>query len=418
MSNWTQGLSFTDSTTSTNLPSWVTGSGQSNYNRAQGIAGQPWDPNREQTVAGLNGDQQSGIQMTRDSMGNWVPAVNAAQGNISGLMGYNPNDVTAGMLSGTDIGGYMNPYISNVINASQRINDQNLDRSISDSRVAAAGSGGFGGSRQAITEGVTRAQNALGMGQLTANLYNTGWDNAVNNARFDIGNRLDADKFNVNSGLAGAQFRLGASNDLITSAQNRQAMGNRDIQATMASGLLQQGNEQMQRDARTNNANSRYQDQVDKLNLLLQSLNATPYNTSTHTTGTTSSFGVGGGNQSSDIPTMALGAAMALPGLLGSSGTAAAGGAAATAGSGLLGLASTLSPMLSEDDAKTDIQKVGKQGKLDLYAYRYKGDPKTYPKTVGLMASDVQKKVPKAVKRIGKKGPRTVDYAAALARAG
>lgn len=401
MPNWSQGLTFTDSTTSTNLPGWVTGAGEQNYNRAQGVANTPWDPNREQSVAGLNGDQMAGIGMTRDSMGNWIPAVDAAQGSISGLMGYTP-----GTLSNSDIGGYMNPYIQNVINASQAINDQNLDRSISGSRVLAAGSGGFGGSRQAITEGVTRAQNALGMGQLSANLYNQGWDNAVNNAKFDI-----------NSGLEGAKFRLGASNDLITSAQNRQALGNRDIQARMAAGLLQQGNEQMQRDAGTANANARYQNNVDQLNLLLQSLNATPYNTSTRTTGTQSQFGVGGGNQSPDIGTALLGGARALPGILGNSAVAGTATSAGTAGSGLLGMIGSLGTMFSEDDAKTDIQKVGKVGGQELFAYRYKGDPKTYPKTVGLMASKVEKKTPSAVKRVGKKGPRVVNYAEALKRA-
>jgi hypothetical protein len=43
-----------------------------------------------------------------------------------------------------------------------------------------------------------------------------------------------------------------------------------------------------------------------------------------------------------------------------------------------------------------------------MYAYRYKGDPKTYPKVVGPMAQDIQKKVPSAVKKIGKR--KVVNY--------
>ena len=55
---------------------------------------------------------------------------------------------------------------------------------------------------------------------------------------------------------------------------------------------------------------------------------------------------------------------------------------------------------------KTDITKLGKDPdtKLPMYAYRYKGDPKSYPKVVGPMAQDVQDADPDAVKKVGKDG--------------
>jgi hypothetical protein len=51
---------------------------------------------------------------------------------------------------------------------------------------------------------------------------------------------------------------------------------------------------------------------------------------------------------------------------------------------------------------KTDIEKVGrdKETGLNMYAYRYKGDPKTYPKVVGPMAQDVEKKYPEQVREV------------------
>lgn len=57
----------------------------------------------------------------------------------------------------------------------------------------------------------------------------------------------------------------------------------------------------------------------------------------------------------------------------------------------------------SDRRLKTDVEKVGKDKDtgLDLYAYRYKGDPKTYPKVVGPMAQDIEKKFPDAVVEIG-----------------
>jgi hypothetical protein len=77
-------------------------------------------------------------------------------------------------------------------------------------------------------------------------------------------------------------------------------------------------------------------------------------------------------------------------------------------GLGILSLLPMI-PGLSDRDEKTDIKKVGfDEGLgLDLFAYRYKGDPKTYPKVVGPMAQDVEKKYPHAVKKVG--GKRVVD---------
>jgi len=76
----------------------------------------------------------------------------------------------------------------------------------------------------------------------------------------------------------------------------------------------------------------------------------------------------------------------------------------AQVGAGLISLLPALF-MLSDETMKTDIKKVGKdEGTgLPLYSYRYKGDPKTYPKVVGPMAQDVQKLFPDRVKRVGGK---------------
>ena len=61
---------------------------------------------------------------------------------------------------------------------------------------------------------------------------------------------------------------------------------------------------------------------------------------------------------------------------------------------------------MSDKTMKTDITKLGKDPdtKLPMYAFRYKGDPKSYPKVVGPMAQDVQKMDPDAVKPMGAKG--------------
>lgn len=80
---------------------------------------------------------------------------------------------------------------------------------------------------------------------------------------------------------------------------------------------------------------------------------------------------------------------------------------------GLLGLGSRLIS-LSDDDAKKDKKRLGDvDGEMGLWEFRYKGEPKSQPKHVGLMASEVEKEKPSAVKR-GKDGLRRVDYGKAL----
>jgi Chaperone of endosialidase len=70
---------------------------------------------------------------------------------------------------------------------------------------------------------------------------------------------------------------------------------------------------------------------------------------------------------------------------------------------GLFGLGGQLlgglGGLASDRRMKTDVQKFGTdpESKLPIYAYRYKGDPKTYPKVVGPMAQDVKKVAPEAV---------------------
>jgi len=59
--------------------------------------------------------------------------------------------------------------------------------------------------------------------------------------------------------------------------------------------------------------------------------------------------------------------------------------------------------MASDRRLKTDIKRLGtdEATKLPMYSYRYKDDPKTYPKVVGPMAQDVEKQYPGSVGEIG-----------------
>ena len=85
--------------------------------------------------------------------------------------------------------------------------------------------------------------------------------------------------------------------------------------------------------------------------------------------------------------------------------------ASASRSSGLMGMVGSIGAaavplMFSDKRLKTDIKKVGKTNDgLPVYTYKYKGDDKTQ---MGVMAQDVEKKNPSAVKTID--GFKAVNY--------
>jgi hypothetical protein len=68
---------------------------------------------------------------------------------------------------------------------------------------------------------------------------------------------------------------------------------------------------------------------------------------------------------------------------------------------------------LSDDDEKKNKTRHGDvEGEMGLWSFNYKDEPAGTPKRIGLMASEVEKEKPSAVKR--KDGVRYVDYGKAL----
>lgn len=86
---------------------------------------------------------------------------------------------------------------------------------------------------------------------------------------------------------------------------------------------------------------------------------------------------------------------------------------------GLGGLFSGLGSMaggligLSDDDTKKNKERHGDvEGEMGMWTFNYKDEPAGTPKHLGLMASEVEKEKPSAIKR--RKGLRYVDYGKAL----
>jgi hypothetical protein len=146
-----------------------------------------------------------------------------------------------------------------------------------------------------------------------------------------------------------------------------------DVQSLIGAGQNDQGYKQSQIGADRERWGEQWNYPVEQLNTKLAALGMSPYG-KTETINKTSTSE----KQGPDFATMGLGVLQMLPMLM----------------------------MMSDRNTKTDITKLT-DGDIPIYSYRYKGDPKSYPKVVGPMAQDIEKKYPSAVKKVGKY--KTVD---------
>jgi len=353
----------------TEIPQWVQEAGQRNLAAAYDVSRNLQGPYEGQRVAAMTPGQVSTIGTIANNYALAQPAYAYAQQMAAQAGGYQPERVQAGQLATTDLSPYMNPYTQSVLQTSlDTLNQQRLT-GLNQAADAAIRARAFGGSRQAIQEGLVNAAAQQQAGQLAANLMSQNFAQSQAAAQADIQRQMAAQQLNQAAGLQGAGLGISGAQALGGLA----GAGQQSFLSGAASSLAAQSAIQQQQQAELDAARQAYTEQqqfpLQQLQIPLQALGFTPYGqTSTQT---------GPGPSSNPLMT-GLGAASSLASIIG---------------------------FLSDKRMKTDIEKIGKDEEtgLDMYSYRYKGDPKTYPKVVGPMAQDIKKKYPDAVEEKGGK---------------
>ena len=380
----------TTSDTTTNqinqIPAWMTQAGEQNYAYAQNVAQQPLQQYQGQMVAGVSPQMQQSWDVAANSGNVGSDQFNAATAGYLGALGQSPTQVTAGQLSNTSLSPYMNPYTNSVINATLPLMQQQNALSQNQQADAAASAKAFGGSKQGVQQGVAQAQGALNIGEMAAQLNSANFAQAQAAATGDINRTLTADTSNQSANQAKINSDIMASQGLTNTGQQMNASNVANFNMLQGAGASQEMQQQNQINAQMAKFNQAFNYPQQQLGVLESSLGMTPHDTSTS----------GQSNTTTTTPTdwasiISKGA----------------------------GAAADIYGMASDKSMKTDITKLGKDPdtKLPMYAYRYKGDPKSYPKVVGPMAQDVQDADPDAVKKVGKDGKLAIKvkgYAAAL----
>lgn len=351
-------------TQKTELPAWLEDVTKQNLRIADEIASRPYQAYGGNLVAGFAPEQEQAFSMAQRQAGSTMPLYQTAAGTVSGLTGYQAPSFLQG-----DVSAYMNPFIGEVENRAIARGQEALLQNLNQVSAQAARAGAFGGSRQAIQEGVAQAEAAKNVADLSAQLRMQGYNQAAGLLENDLARQM-----------AGTEVQMRAAGMLPGIAQAQQGAALTDAATIEAIGAQRQALQQAQLQDQYQRFMEERNYPIEMLNLRLGATSATPYGT---TQTKTQTGGPSGSNWLSGAGTALTAATTAMKFL----------------------------PLLfgSDERMKTDIEKVGKDDEtgLTMYAYRYKGDPKSYPKVVGPMAQEVEKKYPEMVEERG--GRKTVN---------
>jgi hypothetical protein len=398
MSGSTNTTSNTSSESVNEIPQWVQNAGQANYGLAQQVASQPLQQYQGQTVAGVAPQQQQALNLAANSGSVGQGALQASQAGYLNTLGQTPQQINPAQLSQQNLQPYMNPYTQSVINASLPVMQQNLALSQNQQQNQANSANAYGGSRQAIQQGVTQAQGALGMGQMAAGLNQANFAQAQAGAQSDVTAQNAAMAANQQAALSQGALANQASGGLGTLATQQLQNNIGNFGMTVAAGGLEQQQQQNEINAQMAQFQQAFTYPQQQLGMLESSLGMTPYETATS------------GSAASDTTATQsnpAGTAISAMQMLGGLASAPAGGTSALTGIG------SFFGGLSDRRLKTDIKKIDTHPTgVPIYAYRYKGDPKTYPKVAGPMAEDVMKIAPHAVRPMGVGGRLAVHMPA------
>ncbi len=375
----------TKTSTSTANPA-VANAATSNLSFVQGLQNAGFTPYSGPQVASFSPQQQSSFDMTNAIANNGTG--NAAQSLIDSYASAPAQNVSANSIA-SNMSPYMNQYVMQALAPQlQQMNIANAATN-ANTNAQATGSGAFGDART----GIEQANNAFNQNVqregVIGNAYNQAFNTAISAGAQDSANQLAASNANANYAETALGRQLGGANAL-QSLQNQQ-LGVAGAQNTM--GQQQTAQSQAQLTAAYNQWLMAQQYPFQTAQLMNQTVGAgaTAMPASTTTT-----------DQKPDNSGLSL---------LGSLGGTLLGNS---------GFGSSLGTFLFSDaDLKEDTEKVGELADgTPIYSYRYFDDPENVTR-IGLMAQDVEKRAPEAVRELWPGGAKVVDYgvATALSRA-
>lgn len=332
------------STSQTTVPQDVLNRYDAVNSAAENLAGTPfqqYSTNPNAFVAPINAQQSAGIGTTNAATTAAQPYNAAATAyTLGGSQAVNPTALT-----GSDINQYLSPYLGDVAESTEQLQNQSNQQQQEGALGEAINQGAFGGDRAGIAAANLEQQQNLENSSVLSGLLNTGYNTALSTAQQQQGVGLDAAQAN-----RAALQQTGAT--LGTLGQTVQGEGLAAGSAQQAAGATEQQTQQAGLSALYNQFEQQqsYPFQVAQFEANI------------------------------------------------AEGTGALSGSTTTS--------TQPQSIFSDERLKEDVHTIGKTfGGQNVVAFRYKGDPTT---RIGLIAQDVEKRHPEAVREVA--GFKAVDY--------
>lgn len=331
-------------------------------------------------VAGFSPQQQSSFDMANTIAGAGVPNVDAAGNLINSYANAGAGSVSPERIY-QNMSPYMNQYVNMALAPQLEMQNQQFNQQNKNLNRAATASGAFGDARAGIEAANLTTQQNIARQGLIGNAYNAAFNTAIGAGAQDVATNLQGQT--TNAGL-----REQALNRAFTGAQGLQGLGSYTIDSGGKLVSLQNAMGQQQTAQSQADLNAKYNQWLMQQQYPFQTAQLM-----NQTTGASAAAMPAGKTETTSAPD--------------NSGWAMAGN--------LIGSAAQFLPLLSDANAKKNIAEVGRlHDGTPVFSFEYRGDPGRMH--IGLIAQDVEKRVPEAVIEIG--GFKHVDYrkATGLAR--
>jgi hypothetical protein len=364
----------------TNVPPFLAG-GQQNVVGAGFNMNLPFLNTPAYQLQGLNSDQLKAMDLARgtaQSAFTQSPEMAQAMQQMMGGNQAQAAQAQAAQLGANDFKPFMNPFMDSVGKSTlgnMRSEYQNADANLAGKYAA---SQAFGGSGEAIARGQLARGYNQNVGTAINNLMSQGYDRSTALAMANTQNQQQTNLANAQNQQQANLFNATQATELPSNISNLKSADQQRQMSALAA-LLGVGDQQQQQGQKA----------LDAPWTALQRLLATTPMNQMNTAGMSEKTQP----DTSPSPLMKiLGMGASLLGAPMTGGGSIAGALAGAAG-------------LSDKNMKTDITKLGKDpdSGLDMYSYRYRDDPKSYPKVVGPMAQDIEKANPGSTRKIGGK---------------
>ena len=220
-------------------------------------------PDYQDYIAGLSPTQLSAMQLGRDSVGSYAPMMQAGADTLSGGIGAFGEAMDLSRMGATNLqgvgaaydpssyGDFMNPYMDEVVARSDADINRQSDMERNRINASAVQAGAFGGSRQAVAE-QELARNTADLASRTgsglrAQGYQTAQDMAQKAFENRMGRTMTASQIfaQLSQGVGALGAGIGGLGmDQAAMGEAGQIAGQRDINALLGIGSLEQGAEQ------------------------------------------------------------------------------------------------------------------------------------------------------------------------------